>query len=206
MALARDLIDPVGFTAIRLGSGVVVLAPLALFVSERRSVVWTAGSWRSALALFIYATAFSVAYVSLDTGVGALILFGSVQATMIGTGLWQGERPNVGEWAGLVVAMAGLVFLVLPGITAPDPVGAALMIASGVGWGIYSLRGKTAAAPIVSTAGNFARAFPLAAATIAEHDEPGLAPGCTERRRTRRTQPSRGTSRHFALHGNLGRP
>ena len=113
------------------------------------------------MALFLYAMAFSLAYVSLETGMGALILFGSVQATMIGVGLWRGERPRGREWLGLVVAMGGLVYLVLPGIAAPDPLGAILMLAAGVGWGIYSLRGKNAPAPVAASAGNFARTLPL---------------------------------------------
>jgi drug/metabolite transporter (DMT)-like permease len=166
MALASDAIDPVAFTLIRLGSGVAVLVPLSALMSEPRPEDKPAGSWRSGLALFVYAMAFSLAYVSLETGVGALILFGSVQATMIGAGLWQGERPTVREWLGLLVAMAGLVYLVLPGIAAPDPSGAALMLASGVGWGIYSLRGKGRDAPVAATAGNFVRALPLAAPAL----------------------------------------
>ena len=166
MALAPDLIDPVAFTVIRLGSGVAVLVPLSALTSEPRPEGRSAGSWRSGLALFVYAMAFSLAYVSLETGTGALILFGSVQATMIGAGLWQGERPKAREWTGLIVAMAGLVYLVLPGIAAPDPLGAALMLASGVGWGVYSLRGRGRIAPVAATAGNFARALPLAIAGL----------------------------------------
>ncbi len=164
MALAPDLIDPVAFTAVRLGSGVAVLVPLSALMSEKRPEGRPAGSWRSGLALFVYAMAFSLAYVTLETGMGALILFGSVQATMIGAGLWQGERPRAREWIGLAVAMLGLVYLVLPGISAPDPLGAMLMMASGVAWGVYSLRGKGRSAPVASTAGNFARALPLAVA------------------------------------------
>ncbi len=167
MALAPKLIDPVTFTATRLGSGVAVLIPLAALVSERRPDRRRPGSWRSGLALFVYAMAFSLAYVTLDTGVGALILFGAVQVTMIGTGLWRGERPTALEWFGLLAAMVGLVYLVLPGISAPDPVGAALMLAAGIGWGVYSLRGKGQTAPVAATAGNFARALPLAFASVA---------------------------------------
>ena len=167
MALAPGLVDPVGFTAIRLGSGVAVLVPLAMMMAEPRTDRRAAGSWRSGLALFVYAMAFSLAYVSLETGTGALILFSSVQATMIGAGLWRGERPTVREWTGLVVAMTGLVYLVLPGMAAPDPAGAALMVASGVGWGVYSLRGKGQVAPVATTAGNFLRALLLAAAGLA---------------------------------------
>jgi drug/metabolite transporter (DMT)-like permease len=166
MALAPDLIDPVAFTVIRLGSGVAVLIPLATWISEPPPEGRPAGSWRSGFALFVYAMAFSLAYVSLETGMGALILFGSVQATMIGAGLWQGERPRAREWVGLITAMAGLVYLVLPGITAPDPLGALLMVASGVGWGVYSLRGKGRTAPVAATAGNFSRALPFAVAGL----------------------------------------
>lgn len=166
MALAPDLIDPVAFTAIRLGSGVAVLTPLAALMSEPRPNSRAGGSWRSGLALFVYAMAFSLAYVSLETGMGALILFGSVQATMIGAGLWQGERPKAREWIGLAVAMAGLVYLMLPGFSAPDPLGAALMMASGIGWGVYSLRGRGNPAPVAATAGNFARTVPLALAGL----------------------------------------
>jgi drug/metabolite transporter (DMT)-like permease len=162
MALAPDLIDPVAFTAIRLGSGVAVLVPLSSLISEPRPRGRSAGSWKSSFALFLYAMAFSLAYVSLETGMGALILFGSVQATMNGVGLWRGERPRLREWVGLITAIAGLVYLVLPGIAAPDPIGALLMLASGVGWGVYSLRGKASAAPVAATAGNFARTLPLA--------------------------------------------
>ncbi len=166
MALAPNLIDPQLFTVIRLGSGVAILAPLSALMSDPRQEARPSGSWKSGLALFIYAMAFSMAYVSLETGVGALILFGSVQATMIGAALHQGERPRPQEWVGLVVAMAGLVYLVLPGMTAPNPLGAVMMIASGVGWGVYSLRGNGSSAPVAATAGNFARALALAIAWV----------------------------------------
>lgn len=161
MALGAGLIDPVSFTAIRLASGAAILLPcsrLRAGGSSRR-----AGSWRSGLALFVYAIAFSLAYVSLDTGVGALILFAAVQATMLGGGLTSGERPRAGEWLGLLAALGGLVYLVSPGLAAPDPRGAVLMAASGIAWGIYSLRGRGAAAPVPATAGNFLRTIPLVA-------------------------------------------
>ncbi|KPK14219.1 MAG: hypothetical protein AMJ62_13645 [Myxococcales bacterium SG8_38] len=162
MALAPVLIDPVAFTVIRLASGVAILVPLSAVVGSPHPNERPAGSWRSSVALFVYAMAFSLAYVSLETGTGALILFGAVQLTMIGVGLWKGERPKLQEWSGLVVALAGLVYLVFPGIAAPDPLGASLMIASGVAWGIYSLRGKQSRAPVAATAGNFARTLPFA--------------------------------------------
>ena len=161
MALAPDLIDPVGFTTVRLASGAAVLVPLASLVAEPIGPR-EAGSWRSSLALVVYAMGFSLAYVTLETGIGALILFGSVQVTMIGAGVLAGERPRAGQWAGLVVAMGGLVYLVSPGATSPDPLGVVLMIASGVGWGIYSVRGRGSMAPVAATAGNFVRAVPFA--------------------------------------------
>jgi drug/metabolite transporter (DMT)-like permease len=166
MALGPRLIDPVTFTVLRLASGAAILAPLSVLLSGPRRPRQAAGSWRSSAALFVYAMAFSLAYVSLETGTGALILFGSVQLTMIGAGLWQGERPKAQEWLGLAVAMAGLVTLVWPGISAPDSLGALLMIASGVAWGVYSLRGRQSGNPIAATAGNFARTLPFAAGAL----------------------------------------
>jgi drug/metabolite transporter (DMT)-like permease len=123
-----------------------------------------AGSWLSALALFVYAAAFSFSYVSLSAATGALLLFGAVQATMIGVGLWRGEHLRGWQWLGLVCALAGLVGLLLPGLSAPPLRGSALMLAAGVAWGVYSLRGKGSGDPLRVTAGNFLRTVVFAAA------------------------------------------
>ncbi len=112
--------------------------------------------------LFLYAVTFSFAYITLETGTGALILFGFVQLTMIGVGLWQGQRPNGLAWVGMGVAITGLVYLVFPGLRAPSPYGAALMGSAGIAWGIYSLRGKRVDDPITATTGNFMGAVPMA--------------------------------------------
>src|SRR6185437_2065754 len=125
-----------------------------------------AGDWPSALALFVYAIAFSFAYISLGVGVGALIAFGAVQLSMLAWGIWKGERPGPAQWAGLALALAGLIYLVLPGFAAPDPLGAVLMAAAGVAWGVYSLLGKRAASPAAATTGNFLRAAPLGALAL----------------------------------------
>jgi drug/metabolite transporter (DMT)-like permease len=162
MALGGNLIDPVAFTLIRLVGGAAILVPLARFTAEPTPAGASHGSWVSALGLFAYAIAFSLAYMSLTTGMGALILFGAVQATMIGVGLWSGERPHPLQWLGMGAAFAGLVWLVWPGITAPDPLGAVLMGVSGMAWGVYSLRGRGALAPVAASAGNFARSVPMA--------------------------------------------
>jgi drug/metabolite transporter (DMT)-like permease len=122
------------------------------------------GSWPSALALFAYAAGFSFAYESLPAATGALLLFGAVQATMIGHGIRAGERLLGLQLVGLVLACAGLVGLLLPGLSAPPPLGSALMLGAGVAWGVYSLRGKGAGDPTRVTAGNFLRAVPIAAA------------------------------------------
>ncbi len=176
MALGAHLIDPVSFSTLRLASGALILAPIAGFVGRstaaapgaaKRTGCWGSGSWGSSLALFVYALAFSLAYISLDTGMGALILFGTVQATMIGLGLKSGEQPHPVQWLGLVAALGGLMYLVFPGITAPHPLGALLMFISGIAWGVYSVRGKRAASPIASTAANFVRAVPMAAVASA---------------------------------------
>lgn len=122
-----------------------------------------AGNWPSAVALFVYAAGFLFAYVSLPAATGALLLFGAVQATMIGYGFWRGERLRGRQVAGLIFAFGGLIGLLLPGLTAPPLQGAILMLGAGAAWGIYSLRGKDAGDPTSVTAGNFLRAVPLAA-------------------------------------------
>lgn len=163
MALRGGEIDPRSFTALRVASGAAVLVALGQARRGRAGGgLPRAGSWVSALALFAYAAAFSLAYVTLDTGVGALILFGTVQVTMLAAALAAGERLGLVPCSGLLLGIGGLVYLVLPGITAPDPLGAALMAVAGAAWGVYSVRGRGAAASVAMTAGNFLRATPLA--------------------------------------------
>lgn len=164
LALKGTGIDAASFTLLRIVSGAVVLGVLARRAGPGR----VGGSWASALALLGYAAAFSFAYITLPAGSGALLLFGAVQVTMIVSGLLAGERPGVVQVAGLVLAAAGLVALVLPGVSAPPPVGAALMIAAGIAWGLYSLRGRRSREPaLIATAGNFIRAVPMALAVMA---------------------------------------
>ncbi|MDR3441228.1 DMT family transporter, partial [Telmatospirillum sp.] len=158
-ALRDTSIDAMTFASIRLVSGALVLAVIALRM--RRSPL-AEGSWPSALALFAYAVLFAFAYTAIAAGSGALILFAAVQATMIGWGLWQGERFRPIQQAGLVLAAFGLIALMAPGITAPALIPALAMSAAGVAWGVYSLRGRRAGHPIVATAGNFLRAVPFA--------------------------------------------
>jgi drug/metabolite transporter (DMT)-like permease len=159
-ALGDLSIDAASFTAIRIGSGAAVLFALA------RGSTGGAGSWPSAAALFAYAAAFSFAYLRLTTATGALVLFACVQATMIGWGVARGARPRALEWLGLALAAGGLVALLLPGLAAPDPLGATLMALAGIAWGVYSLRGRSAARPLAATADNFLRAVPFAAALL----------------------------------------
>ena len=158
MALGQALVDPVSYSTIRLISGAGALVAAAAW--SRPAARALEGSWTSAATLFLYAIPFSVAYVLLTTGTGALILFGSVQVTMMVAALAGGERPRPRQWAGLSLAIAGLIYLVLPGLAAPSLPGAALMTLAGVSWGIYSLRGR-GADPLAQNAGNFARAIPL---------------------------------------------
>ena len=159
LALARDAIDPGSFTLVRIASGVAMLWALVALTRRDRSI---GGSWRGAFALFAYAAAFSFAYISLPAGVGALLLFGAVQATMIITGLARGERLVSLQWLGLALALAGLAALVAPGVAAPPAAGAALMLAAGIAWGAYSLLGRGASDAFAATAGNFLRATPFA--------------------------------------------
>lgn len=162
LALKHASIDAASFTTIRLVSGALVLWLLTR--STSRGPDAGGGNWLSALALFFYAAGFSFAYVSLSAATGALLLFGAVQATMIGYGIWSGERFGRLQLAGLFLAFGGLFGLLLPGLSAPPLVGSALMLGAGAAWGIYSLRGKGAGNPTRVTAGNFLRAAPLAIA------------------------------------------
>ena len=159
-ALKETSIDAASFTFVRIFSGA---AALWLILTMRRTTSQSSGNWISALALFAYAAAFSFAYNTLSAGTGALLLFGAVQATMILWGFRKGERLHPIQIAGLVVAVAGLVSLVLPGLSAPPLIGSILMLGAGIAWGVYSLRGKTAGDPIAATSGNFLRAVPFAA-------------------------------------------
>jgi drug/metabolite transporter (DMT)-like permease len=160
MALKHTAIDPATFTLIRMLSGAFALW---FIVRMRTGSRVPRGNWPSALSLFAYAAAFSFAYVDLSAGMGALLLFGAVQATMILFGLWKGERLNGWQGIGLAATLGGLVALVLPGLSAPPPGSAILMVGAGVAWGVYSLRGKGAADPLATTAGNFLRTVPFAA-------------------------------------------
>jgi drug/metabolite transporter (DMT)-like permease len=160
MALKAELIDPVAFTQLRLVSGALVLLPFLLRAGFPPLANLRAG-WSAALALFAYAIAFSLAYVRLDAGVGALILFGSVQIAMIGIGAATGARPSALEWIGLAAAFGGLLYLASPGLAAPPLTPALLMAAAGAAWGVYSLLGRGAADPVGTTARNFALTAPL---------------------------------------------
>lgn len=163
LALAHSAIDPASFTFMRLASGAVALWLLCSVIGKRGR----GGSWVGGFSLTLYAIAFSLAYVTLPAGTGALLLFGTVQVTMIATGFVKGERLSVSQWAGLALALSGLVVLVAPGVSAPPPLGAALMVLSGVFWGIYSLLGRGSKDPAATTAGNFLRAAPLALLPLA---------------------------------------
>lgn len=158
-ALAHTHIDAASFTTVRLLSGAVVLCCLVWLRGVTRP---GRGNWLSALALFAYAAGFSFSYLHLTAGAGALLLFGAVQTTMIGFGIWSGERMQWLQIIGLVLACVGLVGLLLPGLSAPPLSGALLMLGAGAAWGIYSLRGQRGGDSLKVTAGNFARAVPMA--------------------------------------------
>jgi drug/metabolite transporter (DMT)-like permease len=167
IALRDGAIDAASFTTVRLASGALMLFLMAGISSgqvmpKQERGQTTAGSWTAGTLLFLYAVPFSFAYLSLTAGTGALILFGCVQATMMSAGLASGERLDILQWGGLVLAVVGLVYLVRPGLAAPPPDAAALMAIAGCAWGAYSLRGREASRPLANTAGNFLRSVPLA--------------------------------------------
>jgi drug/metabolite transporter (DMT)-like permease len=163
-ALGRAAIDPTTFTAIRVVSGAIALLGLssigALTTGPGPRL---RGSWVSAAWLLLYALPFSLAYTSLTTATGALILFGAVQVTMLGAAVWFGERPSPLQYVGFGLAAGGFLYLVLPGLSSPPAVGAAGMSLAGFAWAIYSLRGRHTGDPLAQTTGNFVRAAPVAA-------------------------------------------
>ncbi|MFC3205449.1 DMT family transporter [Aquamicrobium soli] len=167
-ALSDDAIDPLAFTGIRLVSGAAVLA-LIVFIrarAETRPMGALKGSWSGAAALLLYAVAFSVAYVMIGAGPGALILFASVQISMIAWAIVKGDRPAFLEWTGMGIAIIALAYLVSPGLTAPPLAGALLMAVAGASWGAYSLIGRGSHSPLADTAGNFIRCVPIGIAAI----------------------------------------
>ena len=169
LALATGDADALGYTGARLVSGAIMLGAL-VYVGQRdasKSGFAVAGTWRGAAALFGYAIAFSIAYVLLGAATGALILFASVQIGMLAWAVIKGERPGFLEWLGLAVAFAALVFLVSPGIMAPDPLGTVLMIGAGLSWAAYSLLGRGSRSPLIDTTGNFIRCLPAGLVLVA---------------------------------------
>jgi drug/metabolite transporter (DMT)-like permease len=161
LALSGTTIDAGTFTSVRIVSGALTLW---LIVQFRSGAPGLAGNWASAAALFAYAAGFSLAYINLSAATGALLLFGAVQATMIGYGFWNGDRLRGWQIVGFACAVLGLIALLLPGLSAPPLHSAALMVGAGIGWGIYSLRGRGGGDPTSATAGNFVRAVPFTAA------------------------------------------
>jgi drug/metabolite transporter (DMT)-like permease len=160
MALGENAIDASSFTVVRLLSGAVTLIVI-LKSAARKDSAFTKGSWLSALMLFLYAIAFSLAYISLDIGTGALVLFGAVQITMILSTIISGNKLHISEWLGVFLAFAGFIYLVLPKLTTPSFLGCVLMTTAGMAWGIYTLRGGKSVHPLADTACNFVRTTPL---------------------------------------------
>jgi drug/metabolite transporter (DMT)-like permease len=160
LALANNTIDAAGFTIFRLFSGAIVLF-LIINLSKKNVKKSNKGSWLGGATLFLYAVTFSFAYISLDTGIGALILFGAVQITMILWSVLKGNRLHLSEWAGILISFGGFIYLVIPGATAPSPIGFILMTMSGIAWGIYSLIGRNSKNPLMDTAYNFMRTIPF---------------------------------------------
>ncbi len=160
LALGNGLIDPSSFTLVRLVSGVAVLAFL-VFARHGVSRFELGGSWRASAMLFGYAVSFSFAYTSLDTSTGALILFGTVQLSMIAATIYAGGKLHTTEWAGVVLATLGFAYLMAPGASRPSLEGFLLMLCGGAAWAAYTLLGRSSSSPLRDTYSNFLRTGPL---------------------------------------------
>lgn len=158
MAIGAHTIDPGTFAAVRIVAGALTLC--AIMAVRGHRTLLDGADWRTGAMLFVYVAFFTFAYRSLSAGTGALILFGAVQITMFTAALRGGERFSAVSWAGLALAIAGLIYLVSPGVTAPDALGAAMMAIAGVGWGFYSLLGRGARDPLTATTNAFVLCAP----------------------------------------------
>lgn len=166
LALGTGEAEAMAYTGIRLAAGALVLFALVRLRNGGKDGRRVAGNWRGATGLFGYAILFSLAYLLLETGTGALILFASVQFGLLGWAILKGDRPSLFEWAGIGVALGSLVYLLSPGLVAPDPIGALLMIGAGLSWCAFTIEGRGSSAPLRDTAGNFLRLAPLALVLI----------------------------------------
>jgi len=160
LALGSGTIDAASFTGIRLFSGAIALF-IILSIKSSNKDLSSKGSWAASFALFLYAITFSYAYLLVDTGTGALILFGSVQISMILMSLISGTRLHLSEWSGVIIAFSGFVYLIVPSITTPSINGFILMTISGISWGVYTLMGRSSKNPLMDTTFNFLRTIPL---------------------------------------------
>ena len=158
LALAEQQIDPMSFSLIRVCSGAAVLLLFYIFSVQKAKIQWNI---KNGFSLALYIVAFSMAYLHIDAGVGALLLFGTVQLSMVGYGLCHGEKINIQRGAGLGIAILGIFILLLPGATAPNLVYVAIMVLSGIGWAMYSIAGKNMQNPLASTLANFVMAIPF---------------------------------------------
>ncbi|MDN4502373.1 DMT family transporter [Alteromonadaceae bacterium BrNp21-10] len=171
LALHHLQMDAGSFTGIRLIAGAITLLLLVSLFNLRQlprhdkplsHQLRSAGSWSAACMLFVYAIAFSYAYITLDTGTGALILFAAVQITMLVVNALRGNRLLMMEWMGLLLAMLGLVYLLLPTLSIPTLTGFVLMLMAGMAWAFYTFAGQGSTQPLLATTSNFLRTLPIA--------------------------------------------
>lgn len=158
LALTESKIDPISFSLIRVSSGAFVLFVWWLLSKHRVKIQW---NFNNGIFLAIYILAFSYAYLKIDAGIGALLLFGTVQLTMVFFGVFHGEKLNIKRGLGVFIALLGIVLLLLPGASTPDLFYSVMMIISGLAWAAYSLSGKAMDHPLSSTLANFVIAVPL---------------------------------------------
>jgi len=162
LVLGEHLLDAAGFTVIRLLSGILVLLLIVKIFSGKQQVeAVSKGSWLASFWLFLYAVTFSFGYLSLDTGTGALVLFGAVQITMIMLSVFSGKKLHYSEWLGVGIAFSGFIYLMIPSVTLPSFSGFILMVVAGISWAFYTIKGKTSKSPLNDTAYNFLRTLPF---------------------------------------------
>ncbi|RZV39170.1 MAG: DMT family transporter [Candidatus Acidulodesulfobacterium acidiphilum] len=156
VALQNNIISPLCYSLLRLGSGALIL----FLIISYKKIKLPKPNYLSAFALFIYAFCFSIGYIEVSVAVGALLVFSAVQFTIIGDAiLIHKEKLFLFQWLGVLLSMGGFVLLVYKGLSVPKNFigyfGAVMMIISGIGWGIYTLKGKFEKQYLLRTASNF---------------------------------------------------
>ncbi|MFO8127107.1 DMT family transporter [Yoonia sp.] len=167
IGVASQDMDPMDFATVRTGAGAAMLWLLVMMRRGPRPAVLSIGRFAGAAALAVYMIGFSWAYITLNAGLGALILFGVLQIVIFSWAVIEGRKIPLLQWIGAPIALLGLCVLLWPTGDQPVPLGGAIsMTIAGAAWAAYTLLGRTENDPLGATASNFLLCLPLVAAAM----------------------------------------